>query len=128
MHIQTFAVVVVGRVFTVCDAVIVATGSHGHTVACPAIRFVAVPIQTVTLTDKVLLKTNQRAGNTVVVQIRIDNTVVFTQRQRFVFFINFAALHALFKGQLLTFFRFQRSSRGKHHTSAVGTGNLYFTD
>ena len=67
MHIQALAVVVVGRVFTVCDAVIVAAGSHSHTVACPAIRFVAVPIQTVSLADKVLLKTNQRTGNTVVV-------------------------------------------------------------
>ena len=98
MHIQTLAVVVVGRVFTVCDAVIVAAGSHGHTVPCPAIRFVAVPIQTVALADKVLLETDQRTGNAVVVQIRIDNTVVFTQRQRFVCFINFATLHARFKG------------------------------
>ena len=128
MHIQAFAVVVVGRVFTVCDAVIVAAGSHSHTVACPAVRFVAVPIQTVALANKVLLETDQRTGNAVVVQIRIDNTVVFTQRQRFIFFIDFAALYARFKGQLLTFFRLQRSGRGKHHTSAIGTGNLYFTD
>ena len=109
MHIQAFAVVMVSRVFTVCDAVIVAAGSNSHTVAGTAVRFVAVPIQTVALADKVLLETDQRTGNAVVVQIRINNTVVFTQRQRFVFFINFAALYARFKGQFLTFFRFQRS-------------------
>ena len=128
MHIQAFAVVVVGCVFTVCDAVIVATRSHSHTVAGTAVRFVAVPIQTVALADKVLLETDQRTGNSVVVQIRINNTVVFTQRQRFIFFINFAALYARFKGQLLTFFRFQRSGRRKHHTSAISSGNLYFAD
>ena len=128
MHIQAFAVVVVGRVFTVCDTVIVAARNHSHTVAGTAVRFVAVPIQTVALADKVLLETDQRTGNAVVVQIRINNTVVFTQRQRFIFFINFAALYALFKGQLLTFFLFQRSGRRKHHTSTIGTGNLYFTD
>ena len=128
MHIQALAIVVVGRVFTVCDAVIVAAGSHSHTITGTAVRFVAVPIQTVALANKVLLETDQRTGNTVVVQIRIDNTVVFTQRQRFIVFINFAALYACFKGQLMPFFRLQRSGRGKHHTSAIGTGNLNFAD
>ena len=78
MYVKTFPVVVVGRIFAVGDAIIVATCSSGDAVACAAIILVSVPGQEVAFSEEILLIGNQCAGNAVVVQVGVNNTVIFT--------------------------------------------------
>ena len=78
MHVQTFPVVVVGRIFAVGNAVIVATCSGGDAVAGAAIILVSVPGQEVAFSEEILLIGNQCAGNAVVVQFGVNDTVIFT--------------------------------------------------
>ena len=77
MHIKTFAVIVVGGVVLEGNAEIIAAGQRGDAVAGAAVCFMAVPGQMVAICNKVFLIGNQCPGHAVVVQMAVDQAVVF---------------------------------------------------
>ena len=77
VHIETFAVIVVGGVVLEGNAEIIAAGQRGDAVAGAAVCFMAVPGQMVAVCNKVFLIGNQCSGHAVVVQMAVDQAVVF---------------------------------------------------
>ena len=92
VHIQTFAVVVIGGVVGEGYAKVIAACHGGDAVACATVCLMAVPGQIVVVCNKIFLIGNQCTGHAVVVQMAVDQAVVFTQRQIFVGFIHFVSI------------------------------------
>ena len=107
VDVQAFAVVVVGAVVAEGNAEIVAARHGGDAVTGAAVSGMAVVGESVVVGDEFFLIGNQGAGDAVVVQVAVFDTVVFAGRQIVVGFVEFAVLypgfesHAFFGGVFL---------------------------